>query len=289
MKCKVCSFADRSGIGFAFALALAFAAAASFLFSTSAPADSPSQATKAGRQPTPASLPGEPSSGQASTIRFSHLRVLLLGDSMTAGDEDYPKSFRSYRGTLYKLLQSAGHDVDFVGTIHLPPAVGGDPDHAAFGGAEIGPGSNPNNVVDRLDPILSSVGDVDVIILALGWNSVFNEPAEAARKYEGLVARLRAARPDATIAVATLSPPRGQSEKEATFRSQGYRELNASARRMADRSPTDKLILADLAAARFETSDFWDVIHWHQSGADTAAAVIFRTLTENAAIVTRAR
>jgi lysophospholipase L1-like esterase len=289
MRCKGCSFADRSGIGFAFALALAFAAAASFLFSTSAPADSPSQASNTGRQPTAASLLDGGSRGPASAVRFSHLRVLLLGDSMTAGDEDYPKSFRSYRGTLYKLLQAAGHDVDFVGPNHLPPAAGGDPDHAAFGGAEIGPGNNPNNVVDRLAPILSSVGDVDVIILALGWNSVFNEPAEAARKYEGLVDRLTAARPEATLALATLSPPRGQSEKEATFRSQGYRELNASARRMAERSPTDKLILADLAAARFDSSDFWDVIHWHQSGADTAAAVLFRTLTENAAIVTRGR
>jgi len=231
-----------------------------------------------------------PSAGErvltvASAARFEHLRVLPIGDSMTAGDDDYPTSFRSYRGPLYNLLKAAGHDIDFVGPNHLPPATGGDPDHAAFGGAHIGPGRSANNAFDRIDLILGGVGEVDVVIVAMGWNSVFDEPADAARKYEGLINRLMSMRPKATIVVATLSPPRGQTESEATARSLGYRELNAKARRMAAVSPTDRLLLADLAAAPFSAEDFWDVIHWHQSGADKAARVIFRTLTENAAIV----
>jgi hypothetical protein len=229
----------------------------------------------------------EASSAKARpAARFARLRVLLLGDSMTAGDEDSPTSFRSYRGTLYNLLRAAGHDVDFVGPNHLPPAVGGDPDHAAFGGAEIGPGANPNNVSDRLASILNGAGRVDVVIVALGWNSVFNEPAEAARKYERLATRLSAMRPNATLILATLSPPRGQSEKEAAASSSGYRELNAKARLMASRSMKDKLILADLAAIPFSAEDFWDVIHWRQSGADKAARAIFVAMTGNAAILT---
>jgi hypothetical protein len=204
---------------------------------------------------------------------------------MTAGYEEQPDGFRSYRGSLFNLLQTAGHDVDFVGPNRTAPAVGGDPDHAGFGGALIGPAVNTNNVFDRLDSILEGVGAVDVVIVALGWNSVFQEPADAAAKYEGLVYRLMAMRPRATLVLATLSPPRGESEKEAARQSRGYRELNAKARQMAARSASDRLLLADLAAVPFSREDFWDVIHWHQSGADKAAQVIFRSLTENAAIV----
>lgn len=233
----------------------------------------------------PLAADGEGARAKTTPPQFQHLRVLPIGDSMTAGGDDYPSLFRSYRGSLYHLLRAQGHDIDFIGPNHLLPIGGGDPDHAAFGGALIGPDRNANNAFDRLDPILAGVGEVDVVIVAMGWNSVFNEPADAARKYEGLVNRLKSMRPKATLVLATLSPPRGQSEKEAEAGSRGYRELNAKARHMASRSQTDRLLLADLARAPFSKDDFWDVIHWHQSGADKAARVIFRTLIDNAAIV----
>ena len=40
-----------------------------------------------------------------------------------------------------------------------------------------------------------------------------------------------------------------------------------------------------LAGAGFRGEDYWDTIHWLQSGADKAARVIFESLTSNASIV----
>ena len=206
---------------------------------------------------------------------------------MTVGGEGNATSFRSYRGALHRLLQAAGHDTDFVGTLSLRPAIGGDPDHNGYGGAQLGPGGSSNNIHDRLDGILAAVGDVDVVVLAMGWNSAYQEPSYAASKYEGLVRRLMTLRPSATIVLATLSPQRAETEQQTNLQLSGYRELNARARQLANASPSDKLILADLAATRFSADEYWDVIHWLQPGADKAARVIFDALTANSDIVAR--
>lgn len=239
---------------------------------------------------TEASPPGDPvqstpAAEPAAPLRFSGLRILPLGDSMTAGGEGDPTSFRSYRGALQKLLGAAGHDTDFVGTLSLTPAIGGDPDHNGYGGAQIGPGGSSNNIADRLDGILANVGDVDVVILAMGWNSAYQEPANAASKYEGLVRRIAALRPAATIVLGTLSPQRAETEQQTNSQLSGYRELNARARQLAGASATDKLILADFAATSFSADEYWDVIHWLQPGANKAARVIFDAMTANADII----
>ena len=206
---------------------------------------------------------------------------------MTVGGEGNATSFRSSRGALHQLLQAAGHDTDFVGTLSLRPAIGGDPDHNGYGGAQLGPGGSSNNIHDRLDGILAAVGDVDVVVLAMGWNSAYQEPSYAASKYEGLVRKLMTLRPSATIVLATLSPQRAETEQQTNLQLSGYRELNARARQLANASPSDKLILADLAATRFSADEYWDVIHWLQPGADKAARVIFDALTANSDIVAR--
>ena len=103
---------------------------------------------------------------------------------MTAGSEANPTAYRSYRGKLYQMLQAAGHDVDMIGTQHQLPATGGDPDHDGYGGALIGPGGGGHNLADRVSGILSSVGRVDVIVLALGWNSAYQEPGQAGFNFE---------------------------------------------------------------------------------------------------------
>ena len=241
-----------------------------------APAPAPSAPA-----PAPAPSPAPP------VVKFSGLRVLPLGDSMTAGNEADPSSYRSYRGPLYRMLISAGHDVDFVGTLSQTPALGGDPNHDGYGGAQIGPGGGANNLTDRVRAILGSVGEVDVIVLAFGWNSAYQEPAYAATKYEGLVRLISGLRPNATLVLGTLSPQRAETEQQTTSQLTGYRDLNAKARELANASTTDKLILADLAKAGFKGEDYWDVIHWLQSGADRAARVISDSMTANASIITR--
>jgi lysophospholipase L1-like esterase len=205
------------------------------------------------------------------------VKVLALGDSMTAGHEDDLTRFRSYRGRLFEMLVAGGYSVDFVGTQKLTPAIGGDPDHDGYGGAWIGPGGSSHNLSDKLPGILGAV-DPDIIILALGWNSVYHEPSVAGSKYRDLVNRIVAAKPNAHVIVATLSPQRGQTEAQSAADLSGYRALNEAARSLASASTSDRIHLADYAAGGFQWSEYWDVIHWLQPGADRAAQILYRTL-----------
>jgi lysophospholipase L1-like esterase len=205
------------------------------------------------------------------------VRILALGDSMTAGDEQDPTRFRSYRGRLFELLTAEGYAVDFVGTQKLTPAIGGDPDHDGYGGAWIGPGGSTNNLTDKLASILAAV-DADIIILALGWNSVYNEPSVAGVAYRDFVNRVAAAKPDAHIVVATLSPQKGQTEAQSAADLPGYAAINSVARSLAMASANDRLHLADYASAGFQEAEYWDVIHWLQTGADRAAKVLHQSL-----------
>ncbi len=227
-------------------------------------------------QPPASGVPAAPSTDLSSSRT---VRILCLGDSMTAGDESNPTSFRSYRGRLFALLSAAGHKVDFVGTVSTRPAIGGDADHDGYGGATIGPGGSPNNLADRLGAVLSAT-EPDVVILAFGWNSVYNEADIAGSRYRQFVERLSAMRPTTQLVVATLSPQRGQSEARSAALLPGYAALNSAARTIARSSASDQIHLADLAAAGFQSADYHDVIHWSQSGADRAAQVIFRTLVD---------
>jgi lysophospholipase L1-like esterase len=217
------------------------------------------------------------STATANPLLTRTARILALGDSMTVGAEADPNGFRAYRGRLFALLGAAGYNVDFAGTQRLAPAIGGDPDHDGYGGAFIGPGGSSNNLADKLPAILSAV-EPDIIILALGWNSVYNEPSVAASKYRDLVNRIAAAKPNAHIVVATLSPQRGQTEAQTNADLSAYAALNSAARSLASASTTDRIHLADYAAAGFQGSEYWDVIHWLQPGADRAAQVLYQTL-----------
>ncbi len=231
---------------------------------------------------TPVVLASAPSAAGTPTVTSNPLltrtaRILCVGDSMTSGTEEASFGFRSYRGRLYQRLIGAGYQVDFVGTQQRIPAIGGDADHDGYGGAWIGPGGSPNNLWDRMAGILAST-DPDIVIMALGWNSAYGERQVAGQRYRDLVNRVRALKPNAHIVVATLSPQRGQSEAQTGVDESGFAAINAVARAMAAESPTDRIHLADFAAAGFVASDYWDVIHWTQSGGDRAADVIYRTL-----------
>jgi lysophospholipase L1-like esterase len=208
------------------------------------------------------------------------LRVVLLGDSMTRGDESNPGGFRSYRGALYNRLVADGLAVDFLGVVSEPPAVGGDPDVSAWGGMWIGPGGDPHNVYDRLPETLSPDINPDVVVLALGWNSVINESGVAADKYANLVNRVAALKPGVEIIVATLSPLSGDTEAQsnASWIGASYAALNRRARELANASASDGIHLADLAAISYMASDYIDLIHWRQSGADKAAQAIHQAI-----------
>ena len=206
------------------------------------------------------------------------LYVLLTGDSMTRGDEHTPGGARSFRGRLYHMLTAAGLTVDFLGSQNERPAVGGDPNHDAWGGAWIGPGGSDLNIYDRMPTVLAANVNPDIIVLALGWNSAVYEKPIAADKYEALVNRVAALKPGAQLVLGTLSPYRGETEEQTASHERGYREINQRAREMAGRSTSDQLHLTDLAIGKFNPSDYIDPVHWNQSGADKAAQIVFDTI-----------
>ncbi len=222
--------------------------------------------------------PAPPAASAPNPLRTRQVRILCLGDSMTVGSENNAGSFRSYRGRLQQLLANAGINADFIGTSHLTPAIGGDPDHEGYGGAYIGPGGSSNNVWDRLPVALGSSVDPDIVIMAFGWNSVYNEPALAASKYQAIVNQVALLKPNAHLVVATLTPQRYESEAQSNLSVPGYRELNETARQMANLSVNDKVFLADFAVVDFPADDYWDIIHWLQPNADKAAQILFSSL-----------
>ena len=241
------------------------------------PGASISEAELRANPPPLDSVPTPPVTVAPNPLLARTARILPLGDSMTVGHEDDPTRFRAYRGSLFQMLAAAGYRTDFVGTQQMMPATGGDPDHDGYGGAWIGPGGSGWNLTDMLPRIMPAV-DPDIIILALGWNSVYNEPAVAGAKYRDFVNRIMAAKPNAHIVVATLSPQQGQTEAQTNAAVPGYQAFNTVARSMASASSTDRIYLADYAAAGFPASEYFDVIHWLQPGADRAARVLYQTL-----------
>jgi len=69
------------------------------------------------------------------SVPFARLRICPLGDSITSGEDAAP----SYRRDLYRMLDSAGYEVDFVGSMDKPyggfnPADDFDPDHEGHWG-----------------------------------------------------------------------------------------------------------------------------------------------------------
>jgi lysophospholipase L1-like esterase len=200
---------------------------------------------------------------------------------MTRGDEHTPGGARSFRGRLYHMLTSAGFVVDFLGSQSEPPAVGGDPNHDAWGGAWIGPGGSDLNIYDRMPRVLAPTVKPDIIVLALGWNSAVYEKALAADKYEALVSKVAELKPEAQLVLGTLSPYRGETEAQTASYERGYREINQRARDLAGRSASDHLHLTELALGSFVSSDYIDPVHWNQSGADKAAKIVFDTIVNS--------
>jgi hypothetical protein len=209
--------------------------------------------------------------------------LLPIGDSMTEGQESTSGAFRSYRGTLYNKFVAAGYTPNFLGPKYSVPAVGGDPDHAGYGGYQIGPSSTKNNIDAQLPSIFKVASNPTVIVMAFGWNSIYQEPAVAATKYCGIVNKVRTTWPNSRIIVATVPPQKGQTEAETqaqllAWGNVAYGDVNAQARSLANASATDNIFLADLASGPYLSSGYWDVIHFLQGNADIEAEIIFEAV-----------
>ncbi|MQM27624.1 cellulose binding domain-containing protein [Glycomyces albidus] len=125
------------------------------------------------------------------------VRIMPLGDSITG-------SPGCWRGNLWQLLDQAGHDVDFVGSLSQAcnPA-GSDPDHEGHGGFLVTQSVNNGSVRSWLEQ-----NTPDVLLLHFATNDVWSSipPATILAAYTTLVGDLRELNPDAVILAAQLIP-----------------------------------------------------------------------------------
>ena len=143
------------------------------------------------------------------------VRIMCLGDSITAGytdnpDWNIPFEF-GYRSGLYSLLVDAGHDVQFVGEspepwdgrFELPtntPTLDlremGLDKHRGYGGAWI------EDLSQEIESYIES-DKPDVILLMIGINGI---DAGSPEQLESLVTKILASAPGVHLIVAQITP-----------------------------------------------------------------------------------
>lgn len=143
------------------------------------------------------------------------VRIMCLGDSITAGYSDNPDwnvPFEfGYRSGLYSLLVDAGHDIQFVGESPEPwdgrfglptntPKLDlrglGQDKHRGYGGASI------EDLSEEIEGYIEN-DEPDVILLMIGINGV---DAESPRQLDILVEEIVTTLPEVNLIVAQISP-----------------------------------------------------------------------------------
>jgi myo-inositol-hexaphosphate 3-phosphohydrolase/glucose/arabinose dehydrogenase/lysophospholipase L1-like esterase len=143
----------------------------------------------------------------ATPVDTIPVKLMALGDSITQANSTH----NSYRRPLWQTIDSAGYNVDFVGTLT-----------SNFGGA------NPNPDFDldheghwgwRADEILAQIStwaaatDPDKVLLHIGTNDLFQNqtPASTITEIEDIIDDLRVVNPDVEVFLAQIIPA-GTSE-----------------------------------------------------------------------------
>lgn len=156
------------------------------------------------------------------------LRIMSLGDSITAGFTDHPTwsvpfTF-GYQGPLYTQLTNAGYNFQFVGTSGEPwnepfntgiPTTIQGPDlrplgqdgHRGYGGASTsnilygGAVSGSSNYHPNIAAMLNA-DDPDIVLLMIGTNGI----ADGMTYIDPLVNQIVTTKPDAQLIVAQIVP-----------------------------------------------------------------------------------
>jgi len=144
------------------------------------------------------------------------LRILCVGDSITAGYTDNPKwevPFEfGYRAGLFERLAKAGCQVQFVGSSPEPwngkwglPKNSPSPDLRAIGQDhhEGHGGWGTAQVLQNIDQWIAQA-EPDIVLLMIGIND--NGGAQAGQNIKGIMEKIVAARPQARLMVAQITP-----------------------------------------------------------------------------------
>ena len=164
-----------------------------------------------------------------------------LGDSLTA----FPDS---YRGPLFRQLQTLGYKVDFVGSLSWEPTGGGDPDGEGHGGYTIGPDEKldsegkPGNLAQNIDTWIPAAKP-DIILLTIGTNDLSANSVKAAAapaKLKALVEHIASTYPAVKLVVGDIPPNIYNVKAPADTKA-----VNDLARALGTVSATDNIFYGD--------------------------------------------
>ena len=194
------------------------------------------------------------------------IRIMPLGDSITAGatDElssiaDHGGRMTGYRQSLFINLALLGYSVDFVGSLRL----GGEVLPAFDLDNEGHPGWTAGQVAGSVFGWLSA-NPADIVLMHIGTNGL--NPVGTIEDVERILDEIDRFDPDITVVLARIINKRAPDFNRSLF--------NANLTRMARNRllKGDKLILVDQENALSYPGDFSDELHPNESGYRKMAA-----------------
>ena len=141
-------------------------------------------------------------SKSTTSLHGSPWRIMPLGDSITHGDTTYA----SYRRPLWKALQTAGLNVDFVGSQQTnhggnPPHVDFDTDHEGHWGWRT------DEILQRIEQ-WAEIHKPDVFLVHLGSNDLFQgqSPQSTLAEMHAIIQAVRLSQPMSVFLIAQIIP-----------------------------------------------------------------------------------
>lgn len=197
------------------------------------------------------------------------VRIMPLGDSITQGELEG----EGYRRGLWFRLNSAGFDVDFVGSMDTPyksPGSGDyDPDHEGHSGWRA------DHILESI-PELAAQAEPDIVLLHIGTNDLIanDSVAETVTEIRRIIGALRLQNPQVVILLAQIIPAEDPNVYDSVVL------LNAMLLEMiadvqADGSP---VVLVDHFTGFDVRADTFDGLHPNTSGAAKMVDVWFAAL-----------
>lgn len=216
--------------------------------------------------PDPTEDPSTPPPGEPVSI-------MPLGDSITG-------SPGCWRGGLWSLLDEAGYEVDFVGSLSQACApTGSDPDHEGHGGFLV-----TQSVANGDTRSWLEANTPDVLLMHFGTNDVWSAipPARILEAYTAIVEDLRDLNPDAVILVAQIIPLHPDASFGCTDCPQRAIDLNAEIPGWAAELTTEQspIHVVDQHTGFDPALDTYDGVHPDEDGDAKIAATWFAALEE---------
>jgi hypothetical protein len=198
------------------------------------------------------------------------IRILPLGDSITHGAGTGNSFYNSYRKELKALLETAGYQTDFVGS--LTDGDFADPQHEGHDGWHADDTATTNDILGQMPGWMAATG-ADVILLHIGTNDLLDDNSDTdADEVSAILDEIFIANSNATVLVALIINAQTNYSHRADISTYNS-NLNIMAQ--ARIAAGDDLIVVDMengAGLDYSSADMADKYHPSQIGYDKMAA-----------------